>query len=219
MLDAQLREKGLRNKTEIHFVSPLPRVFPIESVAEIAAPMMEQRGFHIHTFFNVETVDPERREVTSLEGETLGYDLLVLIPPHRGARVVIDSGLGEQGGWVPTDRQTLKAQKHPHVFVIGDATNLPISKSGAAAHYEADALAANLLSDLRGEPLSHHYHGSVLCFLETGAGRATVLSFDYEHPPHPPKPNQLYHWEKAMFNQFYWWLVPQGRLPGEKQHD
>ena len=28
-----------------------------------------------------------------------------------------------------------------------------------------------------------------MCFLETGNGKATVLRFDYEHPPAPPQPN------------------------------
>lgn len=217
MLDAELRAKGLRNNTEIHFVSPLPRVFPIETVATKMAPIMEGRGIQIHTFFNVESIDPGRREVVSLEGETLPYDLLVLIPPHRGAKVIIDSNLGEAGGWIPTDRHTLRATAHPHLFVIGDATNLPISKSGSAAHFEADALAANLLADLRGGGHEHHYGGKVMCFLETGAGKATLLDFDYNHPPLPPEPNRIYHWQKALFNQFYWWTVPQGRLPGEKQ--
>lgn len=217
MLDAELRAKGLRDKTEIHFISPLPRVFPIETVATKMAPIMEARGVQIHTFFNVESVDPKRREVASVEGETLPYDLLVLIPPHRGAKVVIDSGLGEAGGWIPTDRHTLRATAHPHMFVIGDATNLPISKSGSAAHFEADALVANLLADLRGAAEEHHYHGKVMCFLETGAGKATLLDFDYNHPPQPPEPNRIYHWQKALFNRFYWWTVPQGRLQGEKQ--
>ncbi len=217
MLDAQLREKGLRNKTEMHYVSPLPRVFPIESVSEVVTPMMEARGINIHTFFNAESVNPQKREVTSLEGETLPYDLLVLIPPHRGARLVQDSGLGDAGGWIPTDRHSLRALEHPHMFVIGDATNLPISKSGAAAHFEADTVAANLLADLRGEAMEHQYQGRVMCFLETGGGRATLLNFDYNHPPHPPKPSRLYHWQKAAFNQVYWWTLPQGRLPGEKR--
>jgi len=217
MLDAELRAKGLRDKTEIHFVSPLPRVFPIETVAVKVAPIMESRGIQIHTFFNVESVDPKRREVVSLEGETVPYDLLVLIPPHRGAKVVIDSGLGEAGGWISTDRRTLKATAHPRMFVVGDATNLPISKSGSAAHFEADALVANLLADLRNESQEHKYNGKIMCFLETGAGKATLLDFDYNHPPQPPEPNRMYHWQKALFNQFYWWTVPQGRLPGEKQ--
>lgn len=217
MLESDVRARGLRDKTEIHFISPLPRVFPIESVATVVAPMMEERGIQIHTFFNVESVDSAKREVTSLEGETLAYDLLVLIPPHRGAKVVIDSGLGEAGGWVPTDRHSLKALAHPHMFVIGDATNLPISKAGAAAHFEADALAGNVVADLRGQALEHEYHGRVMCFLEVGGGKATLLNFDYENPPRPPRPSRTYHWQKAAFNQFYWWTVPQGRLPGEKQ--
>lgn len=213
MAEAYLRKRGLRDRTKIHFIAPLPRVFPIESVAEVVAPLMEQRGIEIHTFFNVETVDPDKREVRSLEGETVPYDLLVLIPPHRGARAIIDSGLGEgPGGWVPTDRHTMRVQGRPGVYAIGDATNLPVSKSGAAAHFEGEVVADNIVAEVRGQAPQEKYDGKVMCFLEVGDNKATVLSFDYEHPPEPPQPSWLYHVAKAVFSKTYWWTVPQGRI-------
>lgn len=212
LLDWWLKRKGLRDTTEIFFTSPLPRVFPIESVAAMAAPLLEKRGVRIHTFFNLETVDPKTRTATSLEGETLPYDLLVMIPPHRGAAVVTASGLGDGGGWVPTDRYTLKAEGRDGVYVVGDATNLPISKSGAAAHFEASPLVDNLLADMRGTRTEHRYNGKVMCFLETGFDKATLLSFDYDHPPTPPRPSAMYHWLKLMFNKSYWQTVVKGRV-------
>lgn len=213
MLDSRLRKRGLREGSEIHYVSPLPRVFPLETVADFVQPIMEERGLLIHTFFNVRSVDPAARTITSLEGKTLPYDLLVLIPPHRGARVIIDSGLGEGAqGWVPTDRHTMQVVGHPGVYAIGDATNLPVSKSGAAAHYQGDVVASNIVAELRGEAPSRRYDGRVVCFLEVGDNRASVLSFDYEHPPNPPQPSWFYHAGKALFNRAYWWTVPTGRV-------
>ena len=65
----QLRERGLREKSEIHFCSPIARAFTIESVSEMATPELENKGIELHTFFNVESIDPERKVVMSLEGE------------------------------------------------------------------------------------------------------------------------------------------------------
>lgn len=214
MFDWVLRQKGIRQKTELHYISPLPRVFPIESVATVTAPMLEERGYHIHTFFNVESVDPGKKELVSLEGETIPFDLLVLVPPHKGADVVTRSGLAESGGWVPTDRHTLKVEGPDGIYAIGDATNLPISKSGAAAHFEGEIVAGNIVQELRGEKPSHQYNGHVMCFLESGNNRATILNFDYEHPPKPPAPSVLWHMGKLVMNKSYWYMVPKGRLPG-----
>ena len=38
----------------------------------MATPILEERGIELHTFFNVDDIDPERKLVESLEGEELG---------------------------------------------------------------------------------------------------------------------------------------------------
>jgi sulfide:quinone oxidoreductase len=164
-------------------------------------------------FFNADEVDGAHHVIRSLEGEEVPYDLLALIPPHRGSQVVESSGLGDPQGWLVTDRATLAVANHEHIYALGDATNLPVSKSGSAAHFEAKALAARLIALMRGErpdPAHASYDGEVMCFLETGNSRATQLVFNYEHPPHPPKPSLYYHMEKQLFNRAYWYIVPQG---------
>jgi sulfide:quinone oxidoreductase len=161
----------------------------------------------------VEEVDPSAHVVRSLEGEERGYDLLVLVPPHRGQRVIEDSGLGDPGGWVPTDPVTLGVEGTDGIFALGDATNLPISKSGSTAHFEAPVIASRIAAGVRGTAPTENYGGRVMCFLETGNGRATALRFDREHPPVPPTPNRAWHMAKWIFNRAYWETVPQGRLP------
>lgn len=69
LLDEWLRKRGLRERTEIQYLYPLPRVFPIESVAEVAAPLLEERQVLSTVFFNTEAVDTERKVISSLEGE------------------------------------------------------------------------------------------------------------------------------------------------------
>lgn len=213
MIDAYLRKRGLRDRSQVTLLSPLNRAFTIESASKLVQPIMEKRGIELVTFFNVESVDPSAGAVSSLEGEKFEFDLMVIVPPHKGQQVVIDSGLGDASGWLPTDRNTLQVEGYDNIFALGDATNLPISKSGSTAHYEAPVIASRITSLIRGTAPKESYGGKVMCFLETGGRKATVLRFDYEHPPVPPKPSSFWHMGKWMFNRLYWQTVPQGRIP------
>ena len=138
---------------------------------------------------------------------------MVIVPPHRGQSVVSDSKLGDPSGWLPTDRYTLQVEGHDRIFAIGDATNLPISKSGSTAHFEAPVVASRIASLIRGTAPRTNYGGKVMCFLETGNRKATILRFDYEHPPVPPQPSTVFHAAKWIFNRLYWATVPKGRIP------
>ncbi len=212
MVDQYLRRRGIREKSEITLLSPLNRAFTIESASRLVKPIMDRRGIALGTFFNVETVDTARGVVTSLEGEEAPYDLAIIVPPHRGQQLIDASGLGDAGGWIPTDRFTLRHRDHERIFAMGDATDLPISKSGSTAHFEAPVIASRIASLVKGTTPKDTYAGRVMCFLETGDGRATALRFDYQHPPVPPRPSFVWHAAKWMFNRAYWLTVPQGRV-------
>ena len=216
LIESELRERGLREKSEVHFCSPIGRAFTIESVSNMATPILAEKGIELHTFFNVEAIDPERKVVTSLEGEELAYDLLILVPPHKGQQVVIDSKLAPApGGWLPTDRHTLRVIGQPNIWALGDATDLPLSKAGSTAHFEAPIVTEGIVAAIVGrEPDGKHalYDGRVMCFFEVGDGKGTLLRFDYEHPPEPGFPNPIWHWGKLLFNKTYFHTVPRGRV-------
>ncbi len=216
LIESELRERGLRERSQLHFCSPIGRAFTIESVSEMATPVLAEKGIELHTFFNVETIDPERKVVQSLEGEELPYDLLILVPPHRGAQVLIDSGLAPApGGWLPTDRASLQVGGRPNVYALGDATDLPLSKAGSTAHFEAPVVVERIVAAIEGRavrPDKGNYLGKVMCFFEIGDGKGTLLQFDYDHPPRPPRPNRLWHLGKIVFNKTYWHTVPKGRV-------
>ncbi len=216
LIESELRQRGLREKSDLHYCSPIGRAFTIESVSEMVTPILEEKGIELHTFFNVETIDPERKVVESLEGEELPYDLLILVPPHKGAQFLIDSELAPApGGWLPTDRHTLKVGDRSNVYALGDATDLPLSKAGSTAHFEAPVVVEGIVAAVEGRaPAGKHaeYDGKVMCFFEIGDNKGTLLQFDYDHPPQPPKPNQLWHLGKVVFNKTYFHTVPKGRV-------
>ncbi len=212
MLEEYLHRRGIRDRSTITLASPLNRAFTIETTSKLVQPILEKRGIELATFFNVESVIPEKKLVTSIEGEELPYDLLVLVPPHRGAQVVEDSALGDERGWIPVSRATLQHEQFDSIFALGDATNLPISKSGSTAHFEAPVVASQIAARISGTAPKENYGGRVMCFLETGHREATTIRFDYDHPPVSPNPSPLWHYAKWAFNRAYWMTVPQGRV-------
>lgn len=215
LLDSELRRQEKRERVELFYTYPIGRVFTIETVSDFVTPILEERNIGYETFFNLEEVDPVTRTISSMEGSTLDYDLLVMVPPHLGAPIVSESGLGDEQGWVPTDRHTLAMKGQDgdeRVFAIGDATDLPVSKSGSAAHFQAKVVAERIAAEVTGTSPNGNatYDGHVMCFLETGNEQATTMNFDYEHPPEPPRPSRIYHYEKMIFNKAYWHIVPRG---------
>ncbi len=211
-LDYYFTKRGIRDKVDIHFLSPLSRVFPLEPVNPVVERVFAKHHIRSTIFFNAESIDPEKKVVNSIEGESIPYDLLIMVPPHRGAKVVEDSGLGDRGGWLPTDKFSLRTKAHPDIFALGDCTDVPVSKSGAAAHFQAKVIAEAIVADLRDQPQTVKYDGHVMCYCDAGYHKGISMSFDYEHPPVPP-PLGLKDWiGKRFLNRVYWLLVPAGRV-------
>ncbi|MCR6628666.1 MAG: NAD(P)/FAD-dependent oxidoreductase [Magnetospirillum sp.] len=203
MLDEHLRQRGLADKFEITYTYPIGRLHALEPVATWAVPEFDRRGIKYQTFFNTASVDPAAKTITSEEGDTLPYDLLITVPPHRGAQVIEDSGLGKMG-WVPTNTKTLLREGSKNVFVVGDTTNIPISKAGSTAHFEADTIIENLSLLVQEGRWARDYDGKVFCFIETGLDSGTYVWFNYTTPPRPSPPSQALHWFKLAYNRMYW---------------
>ncbi len=203
MLYDWLKAQGLWDKTEITYTYPIGRLHALEPVATWTKPEFDRVGIKYETFFNCKEVDPAGKTITSEEGVTLPYDLLVTIPPHNGAEVITDSDLGA-GGWVPTERESLLREGSTNVFVVGDTTNIPISKAGSTAHFEADTIVDNLASLITEGRWARKYDGKVFCFVETGMDRGTYVWFNYTTPPNPGPPSQMIHWFKLAYNRLYW---------------
>ncbi|MDG6902124.1 MAG: NAD(P)/FAD-dependent oxidoreductase [Nitrososphaerota archaeon] len=204
MLDEFFRKRGMRDKVKIRFLTPYPRPYPAEKISHVVEPMFEEKGIEVTTFFNVDSVDPVQRKVSSLEGESFDYDLLIAIPPHHGASVVIESGIGDVDGYVPTDKGTMKVQGQEGVYAIGDATNIPVSKSGVVAHLQSVVVAHNIVSEMRKSPDLLEYNGRINCPMEVGSRQAIFVSATYTSPPADQTPSMVKYVMKRSFAMIYW---------------
>ena len=203
MLREFLAGKGVMDKSEITYTYPIGRLHALEPVGQWTVPEFQRYGIKSEVFFNTKSVDPKAKTITSEEGVTLPYDLLIAIPPHSGQQVILDSKLGA-GGWVPTNKQSLLREGSDNVFIVGDTTNIPISKAGSTAHFEADTVVDNLASLIKEQRWSRNYDGKVFCFVETGMTTGTYVWFNYTTPPNPGPPSQMIHWFKLGYNRLYW---------------
>jgi sulfide:quinone oxidoreductase len=210
MLDDWFRKRGLREDIDVTYTYPIQRVHGNPHIADWARPLMDERDIGIETFFNAESVDPDAETITSMEGTTIDYDLLVSIPPHRGIDLVEEAGLGDRG-WVDVDKHTLEAEAAENVYALGDTADTGVPNAGSVAHYQAGVLGQRLASEIRGRPATATYDGKTLCFIETGMDAASFVEFDYENPPSPAPPSQKLHWSKLGYNESYW-LTARGLL-------
>ncbi|HET6966316.1 MAG TPA: FAD/NAD(P)-binding oxidoreductase [Acidimicrobiales bacterium] len=227
LADWFLRRRGVRQRVELTYVTPLDGVFTRPVANRELSGLLDSKGIEVVTEFNTGEADGAGGRLVSYDGREIAFDLAVVVPLHGGAPYVERSeGLGDELGFVPTDPSTLQSKVRPNVFVLGDATDLPSSKAGSVTHFQGHALTRNVACYLKGEPITSSFDGHANCFVETGFGKALLIDFNYEYEPlpgHYPGPiglpllkeSRLNHLAKMEFESFYWHVLLQGRhVPG-----
>jgi sulfide:quinone oxidoreductase len=231
LADWHFHTRGLRDKVEIAYVTPLAGVFTKPRASAHLGALAQKKNIKVVNNFDLARVDGKRRVLVSHTKQEQNYDLLVTIPPCMGDRSIERSGMGDELNYIPVDKNTLQAKAHPDVFVIGDATNVPTSKAGSVAHFEGEVLVENLLRHIDGRELSPSFDGHANCFIETGFNNALLIDFNYTTEPLPGKfplpgvgpfslleESKTNHWGKMMFRWVYWNLLVKGAdLPIEAQ--
>jgi sulfide:quinone oxidoreductase len=227
LADWHLRERGIRDKVELVYATPLDGAFTKPIASEQLAGLLAEKEVELVTEFNAGEIDGIGGKLISYDGRELDFDLLVTVPLHGGAAFLERSpGLGDALGFVPTDKRTLQTPVKSNVFALGDATDLPTSKAGSVTHFEAEVLADNIVRYLTDHDLQAGYDGHANCFIETGFQKALLIDFNYEVEPLPGhfptafglpllRESRLNHLGKLLFQWVYWHALLPGRdIPG-----
>jgi sulfide:quinone oxidoreductase len=229
LADEWLTKRGLRERTELVFVTPLDGAFTKPVASEALGSVLEDKGVIVEPDFMVERIDQDRKVLVSYDEREVAYDQLVTIPLNMGADFVARSGLGDELNYVPVDKHTMQSTAHPDIWALGDAGNLPTSKAGSVAHFSVEVFVENFLDHVAGRPMARSFDGHANCFVESGHGKAMLLDFNYDTEPltgHFPFPkvgpmkllgeSRANHLGKLAFRHVYWNALLPGRPLGLK---
>ena len=225
LANAFFEEKGMRDKVEITYVTPLEGAFTKPVASRHLGDMLDVRGVHLEPDFMIESVDGDARTITSFDEREIPFDLLVTVPLNMGADFVGRSGLGDDLNYVPVDKHTLLSKQYDTIFAIGDASDIPASKAGSVAHFAMDLFPHNFLRHIEGLPMDEPFDGHANCFIESGHGKGLLIDFNYDTEPLPGKyplpgvgpfsllkETEANHWGKLIFRWMYWNIL----LPGKE---
>jgi sulfide:quinone oxidoreductase len=223
LADSYFRKKGMRDKVEITYVTPLSGAFTKPTCTTALNYLLEEKNIKIEIDFAIMEVDNEKKAIVDYIDREIPFDLLVTIPTNMGDEVIERSGLGDDLNFVPTHKHTLQSIENDNIFVIGDATNVPASKAGSVAHFEAETLTDNIILYTKGYKLKEEFDGHANCFIETGNNKALLIDFNYEQEPvHGTFPFAIIgplkllkesifnHWGKLAFRWIYWNMLLKG---------
>lgn len=227
LADAYFRRRGIRDRVELTYVTPLDAAFTKPVAARTLGGLLAKKDIALVTEFDIGSVSGGPRRLVSFDGREVPFDLAVVVPPHGGAPYVGRSrGLGDELGFVRVDPHTLRSPLWPNVFAIGDAAGVPTSKAGSVTHFQGEVLVENVRRFLDGLPPDASFDGHTNCFVETGSGRALLIDFNYDTEPLPGhypgtvglpllRESRLNHFGKLAFQWFYWHgLLPGRDVPG-----
>ena len=170
LADAYFTERGMRDKVDLHLVTPLSGAFTKPTSSQILGEFLEHKGISVTPDFGIARVDNDEKKIVAWDDTEVSYDVLVSIPTNMGDSCIERSRMGNELNFIPTNKQTLIADGLQDVFVLGDASNLPSSKAGSVAHFQSEILFQNILEHIDGRPPCAHFDGHANCFIESGFG-------------------------------------------------
>lgn len=217
-------EKGMRDKVELIYATPLPGAFTKPKASKMLGHLLTEKGIQVVPEFMIERVDPEAKKIVAYDEQEVSYDLLVSVPLNMGAEVVGKAGLGDELNFVPVDKHTFLSTRFANVFALGDAAAVPASKAGSVAHFAVETFGENFVRYTEGQALKPVFDGHANCFIESGFGKGLLIDFNYDTEPLPgryPMPgvgpftlleeSEANHWGKLMFKWMYWHILLKGK--------
>lgn len=188
LADDYFRKSNVRHQSEIIFASAKSIIFDVTKYANALEKVVLRKDIQTMYKRNLIEIRPDSKEalfehLETGEQEVFTYDLLHVTPPMKAPSCIKESALADAGGWVDVDPYTLQHKKFANVFGIGDCSNLPTSKTGAAVRKQAPVVVRNLMSLIKGSSLDAKYDGYTSCPLVTGYNKLVLAEFDYHKVP------------------------------------
>jgi len=225
LISEYFRKKDTNNKIEISLFTPEPYPMPVggPQLGELVKQTIKSKGIEYHPLYRLSSIDKQNLQIHFENKESYNYDLLIVIPPHKGSPVLKESGMANETSYVPVDPLTLKTW-HENVYALGDASaisipgkwkpdvNMMLPKAGVFAHSQAKIIANNIAVEITGKGEMKTFCGDGYCMLEAGEGVSGFAYGNFYGTPNPQvklkKLGRIWHWGKILFEM--WWLASPG---------
>jgi sulfide:quinone oxidoreductase len=216
LIDTYLRRRNGSKplSTDIYAAEPGPMRTAGMEASKGVEQLIKAKGITYHPEHQVVSVDAKARRIRFANGTEAEFDVLAYVPPHRAPKVIKESGLVDESGWVAVDRQTMQT-RFPGVYALGDVTTIPLKmgkplpKAGVFAHAQAEVVVKNIAHSITGKGNSAAFDGVGKCFIEIGDGKAGVGSGDFFAEPAPEvklyPASWRWHMGKVLFEKLWLW--------------
>lgn len=216
LIDSYLQRR--KRSKQVHVAMYAAEPGPMRTAGMEASKGVEQlvkaKGITYHPEHQVVSVDAQARRLQFSNGTEAEFDLLAYVPPHRAPRVIKESGLVDDSGWVPVDRQTMQT-RFANVYAVGDVTTIPLKmgkplpKAGIFAHAQAEVVVQNIAHSVTGKGGPAAFDGAGECFVEIGDGKAGIGRGNFFAEPAPVVKMYPARWKwhaaKVLFEKFWLW--------------
>lgn len=225
LTDDALRRRDARDGSRIAFMKGKEKLFSSPPYEETLYEVVDRKGIELNLMTELTELRPDRRQAvfTHLETgeeETIEYDMIHVVPPMGALDAIADSPLADEEGFVDVDPGTLQHTQYENVFALGDNSNLPTSKTGAAIRKQAPVLVDQLMATIKHTtPVNGTYNGYTSCPLVTGYGKLVLAEFDYDKEPDESFPfdqtqerYSMYALKAYALPRMYWNGMLKGRM-------
>jgi sulfide:quinone oxidoreductase len=225
LADEAFRRQGVRNGSRIAFMKAKGKLFSSPPYEETLYEVVDRKDIELNLMTELIELKPGSKQAVfqNLETEeemTVDYDMIHVVPPMHAPDFIADSPLAAEDGFVEVDPGTLQHTRYDNVFGLGDNSNLPTSKTGAAIRKQAPVLVDHLMASLRDTtPINGTYGGYTSCPLVTGYGKLVLAEFDYDKNPEESFPfdqteerYSMYALKAYGLPRMYWNGMLKGRM-------
>ncbi len=203
-VETLLRRQGRRDKFNLVFFNGAekPGIRLGEKAVKGLLAQMAKRGIKTHLGAKPKQITADK---VVTEREEIPADLVLFMPGMTGPEWLDNTELPRsEGGFIKADAMC-RVEGWERTFVVGDTGSYPgpqwLAKQAHQADLQAEAAVANIVADLKGQPMNHSFKVELICIVDTiDKG---ILVYRKGNMTLFLPPMKLMHWAKRMFERHY----------------
>lgn len=206
----EFQKRGLGDLTNVVFATPGTVIFGVEPFKTELEKYLKKYDIKQRYGYQLVKVDGEKNEahyerielpedknhVVNDENNAINekeegshyvikYDMMHLAPPQSAPSWFQQTKLanpdGPNKGWMAVDQHSLQSRLYPNVFGVGDVTDAPTARTGAAIRKQSPVVVKNILKLLDGKEADYKaYEGYSSCPLVVAHNRMLLAEFGYD---------------------------------------